>query len=183
MIQPFEEQEPFVAGTLAGLSRAYDCSLMEASESARPIVESILFESGRPLVLFPPDNFCGRIDTAAIAWDGSAALARALTGARLFLENASRVVLISVTDDKPIDEAARDRFATVLRNAGLNVEIVSVKAHGQQAANVIQSVAKENYADLLVAGAFGHSRLREFILGGVTRSLLTSLEMPALLSH
>ncbi|MDL2398322.1 universal stress protein [Rhizobium mayense] len=183
LIQPLEEQEQIVAGTLAEISRAYDCSLMEASEAARPIVESILFESGRPLVLFPPDNFCGRIDTAAIAWDGSAALSRALTGARLFLEGASRVVLISVIDDKLIDETARHRLATVLRNAGLNVEAVSVKAHGEQAGNVIQSVAKENYADLLVAGAFGHSRLREFILGGVTRSLLTTLEVPVLLSH
>ncbi|MDL2410280.1 universal stress protein [Rhizobium calliandrae] len=182
-VRPFEAQEPFLASTLAELSRAYDCSLVEASEAARPIIESILFESGRPLVLFPPDNFCGRIDTAAIAWDGSAALSRALTGARPFLENASRVVLISVTDDKAIDETARDRFATVLGNAGLNVEAVSIKAHGEQAANVIQFVAKENYADLLVAGAFGHSRLREFILGGVTRSLLANLEMPALLSH
>jgi nucleotide-binding universal stress UspA family protein len=183
LIQPFEEREPFVASTLAEFSRAYDCSIMEACEAARPIVESILFESGRPLVLFPSDNFCGRIDTIAIAWDGSANLSRALTGARLLLENTSRVVLISVTDDKLINEKARDRFATVLRNAGLNVETASIKAHKEQAADVIQSVAKENYSDLLVAGAFGHSRLREFILGGVTRSLLTRLEMPVLISH
>ncbi len=183
VIQPFEASEPFIAGTLAELSRAYDLSIMEASEAMRPLLESVLFESGRPLILFPADNFCGRIDTVAIAWDGSATLSRALTGARLFLERASRVILISITDDKPINEKARDQFATVLRNAGLGVEIAAARAQGEQVAGVIQSVAGANHADLLVAGAYGHSKLREFILGGVTRSLLVDLEMPVLLTH
>ncbi|NEK55273.1 universal stress protein, partial [Rhizobium leguminosarum] len=58
-----------------------------------------------------------------------------------------------------------------------------VHATGDSPDSVIQAAALERKADLLVAGAFGHSRLREFVLGGVTRSLLTRLEMPALLCH
>jgi nucleotide-binding universal stress UspA family protein len=89
--------------------------------------------------------------------------------------------LISITDDKPINEKARDQHADVLRNAGLEVEVATAQAYGARAAGVIQSVAAANRADLLVAGAYGHSKLREFILGGVTRSLLVDLEMPVLL--
>ncbi|NKK78584.1 universal stress protein [Rhizobium leguminosarum] len=182
-IQPFDVRQPFVAQTLAQLSRAYDLSILEASVLMRPLIESVLFESGRPLLLFPPDNFSGRIDAVAVAWDGGATVARALTGARLLLEQVSRVVLISVTDDKQIDERARDRLATALRKAGLAVDIAAVQAKGNSPASVIQAAALERKADLLVAGAFGHSRLREFLLGGVTRSLLTHLEMPTLLCH
>ncbi|KZS57284.1 MULTISPECIES: universal stress protein [Rhizobium] len=182
-IQPFDARQPFVAQALAELSRAYDLSILEASEIMRPLIESVLFESGRPLLLFPTDNFCGRIDAVAVAWDGGATVARALTGARFLLEQASRVVLISVTDDKQIDERRRDHLAAALRKAGLAVDVTAVQANGEPSAGVIQAAALERKADLLVAGAFGHSRLREFVLGGVTRSLLTRLEMPALFCH
>ncbi|RUM25425.1 universal stress protein [Rhizobium vallis] len=182
-IQPFAVKEPFVAQSLAELSRAYDLSILEASDLMRPLIESVLFESGRPLLLFPPDNFCGRVDAVAVAWDGGATVARALTGCRFFLEQASRVVLISVADDKQIDHLSRDRFATTLQKAGLSVDVAAVQANGEPVAGVIQATALERKADLLVCGAFGHSRLREFILGGVTRSLLTRLDMPALLCH
>ncbi|MBX4860910.1 universal stress protein [Rhizobium sophorae] len=182
-IQPFDVRQPFVAQTLAELSRAYDLSILEASELMRPLIESVLFGSGRPLLLFPPDNFSGRIDAVAVAWDGGATVARTLAGARFLLEQASRVVLISVTDDKQIDERSRDHLAAALRKAGLAVDVAAVQAKGSSPASVIQGAALERKADLLVAGAFGHSRLREFILGGVTRSLLTRLEMPTVLCH
>jgi nucleotide-binding universal stress UspA family protein len=143
----------------------------------------VLFESGRPILLFPTETCAGIFDRIAIAWDGTPTLARALTGARPFLARSAKVVLVSVTDDKEINTQDRDRFATILRNAGLTVEIISSRANGESAAVTIQTVAAENDANLLVAGAFGHSRFREFILGGVTRSLLSDLPMPTLLSH
>ncbi|ASS57347.1 universal stress protein [Rhizobium leguminosarum] len=182
-IQPLDVRQPFVAQTLAELSRAYDLSILEASELMKPLIESVLFESGRPLLLFPPDNFSGRIDAVAVAWDGGATVARTLAGARFLLERVSRIVLISITDDKQIDEGGRDHLATALRKAGLAVDVAAVQAKGDSPANVIQGAALERKADLLVAGAYGHSRLREFILGGVTRSLLTRLEMPTVLCH
>ncbi|UVD58584.1 universal stress protein [Rhizobium sp. Pop5] len=182
-IQPFAIEERFVGQSLAEISRAYDLSILEASDPMRPLIESVLFESGRPLLLFPSDNVCGRVDAVAVAWDGGATVARAFTGARLFLEQASRVILISVADDKQIDQRSRDRFAARLQKAGLSVDVTAVQANGEPIASVIQATALEHKADLLVCGAYGHSRLREFILGGVTRSLLTRLDMPALLCH
>ncbi|PKA45518.1 universal stress protein [Rhizobium sullae] len=182
-ISSFEATQPLVGDRIAEISRVYDLSIMETSPIASSVIERILFESGRPLLLFPADNCCGRIDTVAIAWDGSATLARALTGARVFLDKASKAVLISVTDDKAIDADLRDRFAALVRDAGLAVEIVNAQSQGAPVAGTIQSAAAEARAELLIAGGFGHSRLRELILGGVTRSLLNGLEVPVLLCH
>jgi len=182
-IEPFEEEEPFVASKLCELSRAYDLSIVETSEATRLIIESLLFQSGRPVFLFPASNFSGRIDTVAIAWDGGPSAARALSGARVLMQSATKAIVISIMDDKPIDEAARDRFGTALRAAGFQVDLVSVERRETTAGNAIQDAAAERRADLLVAGAYGHSKFREFILGGVTRDLLSNLELPAVLSH
>ncbi|UTS89114.1 universal stress protein [Rhizobium anhuiense bv. trifolii] len=84
----------------------------------------------------------------------------------MLLEQASRVVLISVTDDKQIDERSRDHLASAFGKAGFAVDVVAMQAKGDSPASVIQSMAPERKADLLVAGAFGHSRLREFISEG-----------------
>jgi len=182
-ISSLDAPEALVDDKIAEVSRIYDLSIMETSPTASSAVQRVLFESGRPLLLLPADTDGGRIDTVAIAWDGSATMARALTGARLFLDKASKAVLISVTDDKQIDADLRSSFAATLRNAGLAVEIVATGSREHSAAGTIQVVATESKADLLIAGGFGHSRLRELILGGVTRSLLSSLDMPALLCH
>jgi nucleotide-binding universal stress UspA family protein len=182
-IAPFEEEGPFVANRLSELSRAYDLSIVEASETTRPVTESLLFQSGRPVVLFPASNFSGRIDTVAIAWDGGPTAAKAVSGARVLMQRATKAIVISLIDDKPIDEAARDRFGAALRAAGFQVDIVSAERRDMTAGNAIQAAAAEGRADLLVAGAYGHSKFREFVLGGVTRDLLSTLEMPALLSH
>nr|WP_245503875.1 universal stress protein [Rhizobium laguerreae] len=74
--------------------------------------------------------------------------------------------VISITDDKEIDEANRALLISSLKHAGLEVEDVSIQAGGETATATIQSAALERKADLLVAGGFGHSWLREFILGG-----------------
>ncbi|PYE43315.1 universal stress protein family protein [Rhizobium sp. PP-F2F-G20b] len=179
----FECPETFVGSKLADLSRAYDLTTFEASETARPVIENVLFESGRPLLLFPAVNCACSFDTIAIAWDGSPTLARALTAARIFSGVSTKILLMTVTDDKTIETRDRDRFEAVLRNAGLSVDVVSVQSYGASPAGILQLEAAERGATLLVAGGFGHSRFREFILGGVTRSLLQTLEMPVLISH
>lgn len=180
---PVETTEPLLADKIAQLSRLYVLTILEASTISRAIIERVLFASGRPLLLFPLDAFSGRVDTVAIAWDGSLTIARALTGALPFLDNAGRIVLISITDDKSIDLGLRDQFAAVLHRSGLVVDTVTTELHGQEIAARLQTVAIEHRADLLVAGGFGHSRLREFVLGGATWSLLGRLELPVLLCH
>jgi len=182
-VMPVETTEPLLADKIAQLSRLYELTILEASTISRAIIERVLFASGRPLLLFPLDAFSGRVDTVAIAWDGSLTIARALTGAWPFLDNADKIVLISITDDKSIDLGLRDQFAAVLHRSGHIVDTVTTELHDQEIAARLQTVAIEHRADLLVAGGFGHSRLREFVLGGATWSLLGRLELPVLLCH
>lgn len=182
-IHGFEVREPFVYQRFSEIARCHDLSIVEASELSRQLSETLLFGSGRPLVLFPATSVCSRVDTIAIAWDGSATAARALSCARIFIERATKVQVISVPDDKEIDEANRALLIASLKHSGFDVEDVSIQAGGETATAAIQSAALERKADLLVAGGFGHSRLREFILGGVTRELLVKAELPVLLAH
>ncbi|MBY5838594.1 universal stress protein [Rhizobium leguminosarum] len=182
-IHGFEVTEPFVYERFSEIARCHDLSIVEVSELSRQLSGTLLFGSGRPLVLFPATSVCSHVNTIAVAWDGSATAARALSCARLFIERATKVQVISITDDKEIDEANRALLISCLKHAGLEVEDVSIQAGGETATAAIQSAALERKADLLIAGGFGHSRLREFILGGVTRELLVKAELPVLLAH
>ncbi|MBB3355697.1 nucleotide-binding universal stress UspA family protein [Rhizobium sp. BK049] len=182
-IHGFEATEPFVYERFSEFARCHDLSIIEASELSRQLSETLLFGSGRPIVLYPATSICSRVDTIAVAWDGSATAARALSCARIFIERTTKVQVISITDDKEIDEANRALLISSLKHSGFDVEDVSIQAGGETATAAIQSAALERKADLLVAGGFGHSRLREFILGGVTRELLAKAELPVLLAH
>ncbi|WP_434734561.1 universal stress protein (plasmid) [Rhizobium sp. YTUHZ044] len=176
-------EEPFVVDALAEASRAYDLVLLELAGLSRPIVEAVLFGSGRPLILYPPAPFGGRIDRVAIAWDGSRAAARAAHDAFVFLEQASKVCLLSVVDEKPVTYETGDYLVENLLKSGVMAEVTRLRAHGDPVGEVLQSRAFELRADLLVTGGFGHSRLREFVLGGATQAVLTSITLPVLLSH
>ncbi|ANM13361.1 MULTISPECIES: universal stress protein [unclassified Rhizobium] len=182
-IHGFDAREPFVFESFARIARSHDLSIVEASELSRQLSETLLLESGRPLILFPASRVCGRVDTIAIAWDGSATAARAISCARIFAERLTKMQVISVIDDKQIDEANRSLLIASLRHSGFEVEDVSIEAGGGSPAAALQAAALERKADLLVAGGFGHSRLREFILGGVTREFLCKADMPVLLAH
>lgn len=182
-IHGFSTREPNVYNTFAQIAKTHDLSVLEASDLTRTLTETLLFESGRPVVLFPATSVSGRIDTVAIAWDGSGAAAKAISTARLFLDRATKVQVISIVDDKEIDEKNRALFVSTLKRSGLDVEDLALHAGSQTPASAIQSAAMERKADILIAGGFGHSRLREFILGGVTRELLGECDLPVLMAH
>jgi nucleotide-binding universal stress UspA family protein len=175
--------EIFIAEMVAEASRAYDLVLLESAGISRPIVEAVLFGSGRPLILYPSGSFGGRMDHIAVAWDGSRAAARALHDAAVFLERASKVCLLSVVDDKPLGPETADQLIENLRRSGVTVEIQHIHAHGEPVGEVLQTKAFEVRADLLVMGGFGHSRLREFVLGGATQAVLANISLPVLMSH
>jgi nucleotide-binding universal stress UspA family protein len=175
--------EPFVAEALAEASRAYDLVLLESAGVSRPIVEAVLFASGRPLILYPAAPFGGRLDHVAIAWDGSRAAARAAHDASPFLERASKVCLLSVIDEKPVKFDTGDHLVENLLKSGVMAETVRAHAGSEPVGEVLQTKAFEWRADLLVMGGFGHSRLREFVLGGATDAVLTNITLPILLSH
>ena len=149
--------------------------------------ELLVFESGRPILVFPDDS--GRevpasLGNITIAWDNSRPSARAVTDASPILQQAKRVRVFTVIDDKPITEAKGGaRLASYLMRHGVDAIGEEVRCNGQEIASPFKKYIGEHEIDLLVMGAYGHSRLREFILGGATRSILSRPPTWVLLPH
>jgi nucleotide-binding universal stress UspA family protein len=140
-------------------------------------------QSGRPLLLAPPkpEPILGR--TIAIAWKPGAEAARAVTAASSWLERADRIFILSVSHralGDARDRLSAERLAASLRWRGLTAEVHTDYASGPEA-RTLQSMACDKDADLLVMGAYGHSRVREYLLGGVTQSMLAGAVLPVLM--
>lgn len=178
---------PLLAETAAQQARYYDFSLVgldAGNMTARATAEAVVFGSGKPTLLVPEMAKPAAFDNIAIAWDGSRVAARALADARPFLERASSVSVITVVDEKPLKNAGdEERIAAALRQRDVNATAIAVRAQGRPIAEALQQAALQRGCQLLVMGGYGHSRLRDFVLGGATEGVLNKLLMPVLLSH
>ncbi len=158
---------------------------LDTSASAPGAAEAIIFGSGKPTLLI--SNKVERIafDHVMIAWDGTRAAARAVTDAGIFLQRAAKVSIVTVTEEKPLsDDGLNTRLAQYLSCRGIPAQAVTIGGgRFHPVARLLQDKAKEIGAGLLVMGGYGHSRLRDFVLGGATNGILRDLEIPALLSH
>ena len=164
-------------------ARLYDLILAQSGASFAAIAEALIFGAGRPVVLYPDGACSGRIEHVAIAWDGSRAAARALADAAFFIDAALQVSVLSVLGDKPMDQNAASLLADTFVSRGVKSEAFAFQARERSIGDDIQSKAQELRADLLVMGGFGHSRLREFVLGGATADILSKPMLPVLMSH
>ncbi|MCV3205509.1 universal stress protein [Mesorhizobium sp. YC-39] len=154
------------------------------NQTARMITEAVLFGSGRPTLLLPDCAEVGVLDHVIIAWDGSRVAARAVADARVFLERASTISVVTVTDEKPLPEHdIGERFAQGLRTRGLVAEAASIQAGNRSIGTALQEHAVKIGGNLLVMGGYGHSRVRDFVLGGATEGILADLRLPVLMSH
>ena len=167
-------------------ARYYDLTVVarEAQLIAQRIPD-ILLRSGRPVLVSParPLERIGK--NIALAWKPGVQTARALAAASPFLRHADKLVLISVPEDGWDDHAIRqtaEPLRDVLRWSGISLE-VAVTGPSCNVADSIRETAIMLESDLLIAGAYGHTRLREFVLGGVTRDLLAECALPVLLVH
>jgi nucleotide-binding universal stress UspA family protein len=149
--------------------------------------ESVIFGSGRPTVILPHERKRSgsfALDTVIVAWDFSRAATRAMADAMPILEKAKRVCVLTVTKEKAIDtRRSGAELAKHLARHGADVVLDEVDAKGRRIGEVIEAHVTYRNADLLVMGAYGHSRLREFVLGGATKSMLTRPPSPIFLSH
>jgi len=149
--------------------------------------ESVIFGSGRPTVVLPhgrkrTGSFA--LDTVIVAWDFSQPATRAIADAMPILEKAKRVCVLTVTKEKAIDtRRSGAELAKHLARHGVDVVLDEVDAKGRSIGDVFEAHVTYRSADLLVMGAYGHSRLREFVLGGATKSMLTRPPAPVFLSH
>ena len=150
------------------------------------LVERCLFASGRPVIIVPaaPEKLALK-GTIVAAWDGSAEAARAINDAMTFLKPASRVVLlVGVTAEQDEERGPQtDDMIAHLKRHGVVAEAMRIKASEGDVGRLLLSTAKNLSADLMVMGAFHHSRWREFILGGVTLTVLEEATIPLFMAH
>jgi len=150
------------------------------------LVERCLFASGRPVIIVPaaPEKLALK-GTIVAAWDGSAEAARAINDALMFLKPAARVVLlVGVTaEDGEERTPPTDDMIAHLKRHGVKAEAMRVKVSEGDVGRLLLTTAKDLGADLMVMGAFHHSRWREFILGGVTLTVLEEATIPLFMAH
>lgn len=173
--------------TAAGEARYFDVAVLPWSGetvSAKDLPEAVVFGSGRPTILVPPSTPPASLDHIAIAWDASRFAARALNDALPFLAEGGRVSVLTVKDEKPLSNSAiAGSLASWLESRGYVARPLEVLLGGRSIAAALQDTALSEGAKLLAMGGFGHSRLRDFVLGGATKSILAELRLPTLLSH
>lgn len=177
------------ANLFAKMGRNYDICVVEQTDKETiqydPIIEAALFDSGRPVFVVPYiHDKPAKFDTALICWDGSKPAARALADAIPFLRKAKKIHVITVTESNKItEEFPGAEIAKHLSRHGLTVQTKRIDVEDIDIPNAILSHATDIGADFLVMGAYGHTRLREFVFGGVTAKILTMMTVPTLMSH
>ena len=178
------------ADQLCRIGRRFDLVVVGQPERDKStpdqiIDEGVLFESGRPVIFVPFIHKGGMtLDRIMICWDGSRAAARAVADALPFLKKARQVEIVIVSD-KPSrkNEIPGADLGQHLARHSLEVEIKHIVSPDIDVPSTILSHAADSSGDMFVMGGYGHSRLREFVLGGVTRAMLESMTMPVLMSH
>jgi nucleotide-binding universal stress UspA family protein len=172
------------------VARRFDLAVVgqakpEANSVEEIIAESALFESGRPVIVVPYiQKAPHKLDLVMVCWDGSRPATRAIADAMPLLERAGRVELVIVTNERgKQDEIEGADMGQHLARHGLKVEVERIAGGNIDVADALLSHAADSGADFMVMGGYGHSRLREFVLGGVTHSILRSMTLPVLLSH
>jgi nucleotide-binding universal stress UspA family protein len=186
-----------IATSLAGagehfnrIARRFDLAVLGQAEPNTSsiddiIAETTLFESGRPMIVVPYiQKGPAKLDRIMVCWDGSRQAARAIGDAIPLLTKAGKVEIVSIASEP----GKQDKIDGVdmgqhLARHGLKIDVERIPAGDVDVADALLSHAADSGADFMVMGGYGHSRLREFVLGGVTRSILQSMTVPVLMAH
>jgi nucleotide-binding universal stress UspA family protein len=186
-----------LTGTVSGASdqlgrigRRFDLIVVGQSEPDQDtpvkfVDEGVLFETGRPIIFVPYiQKSPVKLDRIMVCWDGSRTAARATADAMPLLKRGKWVEVVIVSAEKPkSDEVPGADLGEHLARHGIDVEVKRITSPDIDVTSTILSHAADSSADMIVMGGYGHSRLREFVLGGVTRGLLQSMTVPVLMSH
>jgi nucleotide-binding universal stress UspA family protein len=172
------------------IARRFDLAVVGQAEPETGTIEGIiaettLFESGRPMIIVPYIQKAPlKLDKVMVCWDGSRQAARAVGDAMPLLTKAGRVEIVIIANDPgKRDEIEGADMGQHLARHGLKVEVQRIPGGDVDVADVLLSHAADSGADFMVMGGYGHSRLREFVLGGVTRSIFRSMTVPTLMAH
>jgi nucleotide-binding universal stress UspA family protein len=178
-----------VAGyeALGSLGRAYDLivvgrPLSGAAVPSMSALEAALFESGRPVVIAPPTPPEKLGEVVVVAWNGSTETARTIALAMPFLAQAETVVVLSVEDGMVPGPSGAEIAQGLVRN-GIAARTQQVRAGERSVGAAILDECTTLGADLLLKGAYTHSRLRQMIFGGATSHILGAAELPVIMAH
>ena len=149
------------------------------------LIEALLFQAGLPTLLVPyagPRGFSA--DKVVIAWNGSSQAARAVRAALPLLAMA-KSVLVAIVDEgaPPADRIQGADIGTYLARHDLDVTVRTIANAHEGAGQAVLKLAADEGATWMVMGAYGHSRIRQFLLGGVTRHVLANATIPVLMAH
>ena len=179
-----------VATILVDHARLRDLSVFPIKaedQGQQSLVEALIFESGRPVLLLPETatrQLSSSFDRVAVAWDHSRPATRAVADALPILRGAKHVHVVTVVNEKNLHKPGSGaELCKHLAGHGVEVTFDKVQAKGRTIGDVLEAFVVERSIDLMVMGAYGHSRLREFILGGATKRVLTYPFTWTLVSH
>ena len=159
-----------------------------ASETAGPpgLAESLVLSSGRPIIMFPPRGTVSAVRRILVAWNATRESIRAVADALPLLAKAEAVAVLVVDHQRQPAGHGQEPGADIARHLarhGAKVEVRRLSSSGKDVGQLLLSQATAFGADLLVMGAYGHSHLREWMFGGVTRTVLYEAGFPVLMSR
>jgi nucleotide-binding universal stress UspA family protein len=146
-------------------------------------IESALFESGRPVLLSPPEAPKQIATDIMIHWNGSTEQARANAFAMPLLRLARRVTVLTVLGGQDVPGPSADQVRKQLRCHGIAAEPMSIELEGRSTGEAVLAAAEAKGCDLLVKGAFTRNRLRQMIFGGATSHIMQNADLPVLMAH
>ncbi len=182
-----DDMGPFagVVGSHAILSDLVVFENQEEDDGAYGIADALqecLMSRGRPILLAPATVPASIGQSVTIGWDGSAEAARSVREAMPFLTRAQRIHILNVTSDRK-DTRLTQSLAAYLTYHGLSSVEHIVDPQGRPIGQTLLDEAHRSGSDLLVIGGYGHSRIREMLLGGATRHVLSHTTLPVLMAH
>jgi nucleotide-binding universal stress UspA family protein len=150
------------------------------------LAESLVLSSGRPIIVFPPRGTVSQVRRILVAWNATRESIRAVADAMPLLAKADAVEVLVVDHQRRPEGHGQEPGADIARHLarhGAHVEVRRLSSEGKDVGSLLLSRAAAFSADLLVMGAYGHSHLREWMFGGVTRTVLYEAGLPVLMSR
>jgi nucleotide-binding universal stress UspA family protein len=183
----FQTIEGFLAPVVTGRARVADLSVVPSigekdDEFWAGIRDAVLFQSGRPVLIVPDGASSAFGETVVVAWKDGVEAVRAMAAAAPFFAKATSVSLLSVAESDE-DDTSLAAMAEYLTLSGLKVDASRIAAPAGDVAKTLLSEASAKPGALLVMGAYGHWRWREWVFGGVTQEVLRSTTLPVLMAH
>ncbi len=184
---PIIAEEVVAAGRVADLVVVSATNPDEITGVERDFVEQVVMGAGRPVVVLPAQGKAAlNFEDIVIGWDGGREAARAAFDALPLLKTAAKVRVVRIDPQKDPNlrgSVAGADLAEALARHGVKAEAQGYPTDGQDEGQALMRCAQDSGAGLIVMGAYGHSRLAEFIFGGATRFVLNRLVCPVLMSH